>query len=232
MSSTVPSSKTWQTAVIILLHKKGNTSDIKNYRPISLLPIINKVFSHILLQWILWTLTSLKSRLASDQASQCLAIFISSTNSKKKHTSTASHCALHSQTMRKLLSIKFEPIFQALENHGVDKAYLDIIKHPYCKAMSVICLHTDSEKFRLQRGVRQGDNISPRLFTSCLQDAIIGKIHWKDRGIKIDGEYLSHLIFANHIVLIAELTSELQKMLQDIHENQQTNRSQYAPGKD
>ena len=68
------------------------------------------------------------------------------------------------------------------------------------------------------KGVRQGDNISPRLFTSCLQDAIIGKINWKDRGIKINGEYLSHLIFADDIVLIAKSTSELQKMVQDIQE--------------
>ena len=47
--------KAWQSAVMVLLCKKGNTSDIKNYRPISLLPIIYKVFSHILLQHILWT---------------------------------------------------------------------------------------------------------------------------------------------------------------------------------
>ena len=37
-------------------------------------------------------------------------------------------------------------------------------------------------------------------------------------GIKIDGEYLSHLIFADDIELIAKSTSELQKMIQDIHE--------------
>ena len=82
----------------------------------------------------------------------------------------------------------------------------------------MIHLHTDSKTFRLQRGVRQGDNISHRLFTSCLRDAIIGNISWKGRGIKIDGEYLSHLIFTDDIVLIAKSTSELQKMVQDIHE--------------
>ena len=62
-----------------------------------------------------------------------------------------------------------------------------------------MALHRDSDKIKLQRGVRQGDNISPKLFTACLQDAIINKINWEDKGINIDGEHLSHLIFADDI---------------------------------
>ena len=41
---------------------------------------------------------------------------------------------------------------------------------------------------------RQGDMISPRLFTSCLQDAIISQINREERGIQISGEHLSHHI--------------------------------------
>ena len=48
--------KAWKNALVVLIHKKGNTSDIKNYRPISLLPIMYKVFSNILLERMIRTL--------------------------------------------------------------------------------------------------------------------------------------------------------------------------------
>ena len=64
--------------------------------------------------------------------------------------------------------------------------------------------------------MRQGDNISSKLFTACLQDAIINQINWEDKGINIDGKHLSHLIFADDIVLVAKYPEELESMLIDI----------------
>ena len=43
-------------------------------------------------------------------------------------------------------------------------------------------------------------------------------MNWEKKGIRIDGEYLFHLIFANDIVLIANSISKLQEMLPDIHD--------------
>ena len=39
--------KALKNALIVLKHKKENTSDIKNYGPISLLPIMYKLFLNI-----------------------------------------------------------------------------------------------------------------------------------------------------------------------------------------
>ena len=89
-------------------------------------------------------------------------------------------------------TIEFEPFFEGLKNQGVDKAYLNILRNLYSEATSVLRLHKDSEKFKLGRVARQGDSISPKLFTSCLQHAI--NIIWENKGVRIDGEYLSHLI--------------------------------------
>ena len=213
--------KAWKNAVMILLHEKGNMSDIKNYRPISLFPYIYKVFSCIVLQWTLWTLDFHQPREhAGFRAGFSMINHLHVVNQlqEKVHDYNIPLCFAFVDHEKAFDSTELEPIFHALKNHGVDKAYHNIIKHLYHEAPSVIHLHTDSKKFRLQRGVRQGDNISPRLFTSCLPDAIIGKNNWEDRGIKIDGEYLSHLIFTDDIILIAKSTSELQKMVQDIHE--------------
>jgi len=39
----------WNEAKVIILYKKGDMKDIKNYRPISLLPHLYKVFSRVIL---------------------------------------------------------------------------------------------------------------------------------------------------------------------------------------
>ena len=46
----------WKDASVIIIHKKGDTADIKSYRPISLLPITYKVFSQVILRRMLRTL--------------------------------------------------------------------------------------------------------------------------------------------------------------------------------
>ena len=58
----------------------------------------------------------------------------------------------------------------------------------------------------------------PNYLRHVCNHAIINKINWENKGVRIDGEHLSHLIFADDIVLIANSTSKLQDMLQDIHD--------------
>jgi hypothetical protein len=91
-----------------------------------------------------------------------------------------------------------------------------LLKDLYHGASATLRLHKESDKIRLERGTRQGDNISPRMFIACLQDSVISKIPWENRGINIDGEQLSNLDFADDIVLMAHTPKELEEMLTDI----------------
>ena len=44
--------ETWKRALVIPLYKKGIKSDINNYRPVSLLPCVSKVFEKLIFQHI------------------------------------------------------------------------------------------------------------------------------------------------------------------------------------
>ena len=65
-------------------------------------------------------------------------------------------------------------------------------------------LHKESEKIRIKRGVRQGDTISPKLFTATLE-SIFRRLNWENKGVKIDGEFLSNLRFADDIFLFLDI---------------------------
>ena len=105
----------------------------------------------------------------------------------------------------------------ALEEQGVESVYINVLRHIYDHATSFIRLHKDSEPFQLERGVRQGDTSSPKLFTACLERAF-RQLNWQEKGIRIDGEYLSHLRFADDIIIVAPTKEELQEMLTELNE--------------
>lgn len=68
--------------------------------------------------------------------------------------------------------------------------------------------------------MRQGDVISPKLFTNALED-VFKLLEWKGRGININGENVSHLRFADDIVIIAESLEELENMLNGLNDASQ-----------
>ncbi|KAE9412543.1 hypothetical protein Angca_009448, partial [Angiostrongylus cantonensis] len=50
----------WKASKTVLLFKKGDLSDIGNYRPICLLPIVNKLFTRVILNRIDRTLDQIQ----------------------------------------------------------------------------------------------------------------------------------------------------------------------------
>ena len=49
-------------------------------------------------------------------------------------------------------------------------------------------------------------------------EKVFRKLQWEKRGIKIDNEYLSHLWFANGIIIFANSMEELQEMLRELNQ--------------
>ena len=166
----------WKDASVITIHKKGDTSDIKNYRPINLLPFTYKVFSQVILRRMLRTLDQHQPREQAGVRSGFSTIDHIQVISQLQENADEYNIPLFFAFVayeKAFDSIEFNPLFQSLENQGVAAAYITLLRYFYNGATSTLKLQRDSDKIKLQRGVRQGDNISPKLSTACLQDAII-----------------------------------------------------------
>ena len=193
----------WKEAKIIILFKKGDRKDIKNYRPISLLSHMYKLFTRVLQKRMERVLDYNQPR---EQAGF------------RKGFSTTDHLQTINQIMEKcnefniplcLAFIDYEKafdsvehwaIFEALRNIGIHETYVKILIDIYTGATAKIHLENQiSETIKIQRGVRQGDPISPKLFTAAIEE-VFKKAELEQRGMMIDGESLTDLRFADDVV--------------------------------
>ena len=106
-------------------------------------------------------------------------------------------------------------VYNSLREQGVNENYVETIKNIYENGTAIIRLHKDTNEIKIAKGVRQGDTISPKLFTASLE-SIFRKTDWEGKGIRIDGEDLNHLRFADDIVITTGTPEELQTMLTDL----------------
>ena len=113
-------------------------------------------------------------------------------------------------------SVEIAFVMSTLKHQGIGIAHINILKHIYNKGTSFIHLQMDSKPFPLQRGVRQGNAISPRLFTAGLE-SVFQNLNWNKKGSNIDCEYLNNLRFADDNILLLEEPQELQNMLTELN---------------
>jgi len=62
-------------------------------------------------------------------------------------------------------SLEHTAVFNSMPEQGINENYIEVIRSSYENGTSIISLH---KEIRIAKGVRQGDTISPKLFTATL----------------------------------------------------------------
>ncbi|KAK6737066.1 hypothetical protein RB195_019643 [Necator americanus] len=208
----------WKTSRTVLIHKKGDREDLRNYRPICLLSVLYKVFTKIILTRISRTLDEAQPQEQAGfrQGFSCL-----------DHIQTVSRVIEVCREYRLPLvltfvdyekafdSVETNAILSALVDQGVDASYVRTLANCYERCTTRIQLFHRPLTIPIGKGVRQGDTISPKPY--ALQ-WIMKSLSWEERGIRVDGRFLSNLRFADDIVLFSSSTSEAETMLNELNE--------------
>ena len=165
----------WKLAILVLLHKKGDKKNLANWRPIALLSQIYKVFSKVLLNRI--------RRQLDEQQPVEQAAFRRGFGCND-HIHAVSQVIERSREHRLPLVVVFvdflkafdmldhEYMLQTLSDFGIDEGIISLIQSCYQDSSLSLKIFSRELHIPVNKGVRQGDTISPALFTAALARAI------------------------------------------------------------
>ena len=206
----------WSEGYIIPLHKKGSINEVENFRGITLLSTIGKLFSR-----------TINNRL-SEWAEKYFILIEAQAGFRPGMSTVDNIFVLHSLIThfinrgKKLYCcfIDFTKAFDyvvrdnlwfKLVKLGLRGNILNIIKSMYqnVKSRVKMCNMVGNEFF-CALGVRQGECLSPLLFSLFLNDIEDHFIHSDFEGLDLDMFKLFMLLYADDIVIFANNAEELQ----------------------
>ena len=214
--------RAWGDGFIVPIFKGGDKDDAQNYRGITLINILSKVYSQILLNRLTpWS--DRENKLSSNQFGfqkgkstvDCIFIF-SSIISKTLNAGCKLYCVFLDYE-KEFDKIDRSFLWHKLISENVSSKLVKTLKSMYTTVKSCIRYRsTISGFFDLHIGLKQGDPSSPLMFTLFIND-IIGNINSNFlHNFTIDEMKIFMILYADDAIVFANTPDVLQSMLNDI----------------
>ena len=233
----------WSTAILIRLFKnKGDKKDCANYRGISLLPVVSKVFSRILLSRVQEHLNSqILDIQAGFRANRTTVDHIITLKMLKEHTRDHNKplflCFIDIQ--KAYDSVDRSLLWQICRHYGMTDKIIRLFKLLYHESKAHVRINGElSDPFDIETGVLQGGIPSCILF-NVFFDFIVRKFYERLEVLQITGVKLSYgkdffhatptddeidllaLLYADDLTLCADNTLDLEMAIQAFEETSQ-----------
>ncbi|QHO04624.1 LINE-1 retrotransposable element ORF2 protein [Arachis hypogaea] len=180
--------------LITLIPKVDSVSNLKQMRSISLCNVSYKIVTKIL-----------ASRMR--RIMEKLEVIHSMRNKKGRQ----GWMAIKIDLEKAYDKLKWSFVEDTLKDIGLPSNTIELILSCISSArMRVLWNGEELEEFKPTRGIRQGDPISPYIFVLCIErlsqliNCAVNHGFWKPIRIKRRGPALSHLCFADDLILFAE----------------------------
>lgn len=216
--------ESWSEGFIVPVPKKGNLNKVDNYRGITLLSTLGKLFTRILNNRLyFWA--------------DCYGVLIENQMGFRAGYSTVDNMFVLNALIDTILGqgrklycafIDFKKAFDYVNRDclwykqlksGVKGTMFNIIRNMYTNVKSrVKFMGNLSSSFECCLGVRQGESLSPFLFSIFINDMETELIRKGTTGITCNDLKLCMLLYADDSVILAESSEGLQDGLDYLHD--------------
>ena len=217
----------WKHSVISVIHKSGDTMQPKNYRPISIIPMLYKLFSKLMYKRLYPILDAAQCR---DQAgfrngySTVDHMFVFSMLQQKSEEFNLNTWIAAIDFKKAFDSISQQYLWEALEEQHVPRGYIRILRNLCAGQTAQVKTDVLSRNFEIHRGTKQGDPLSSLLFNALLErvmakvkPAFMNKKYGVQMGSGLtdtkDETRLTNLRFADDVLVVGSSLKQVTEML-------------------
>ncbi|CAK1594622.1 unnamed protein product, partial [Parnassius mnemosyne] len=207
----------WCKAVIVSIYKgKGSQQDCKNYRGISLLSIVGKLYAKVLIERVMeetdgkiWDVQAgfRKGMGCTDQvfSMRMIAEKFLAKNQKV-------FCAF--MDLEKAYDrVDRNVLWQTLNSFGLSAGLIQALRSLYRDSSACVRINgVYSDWFGIHKGVRQGCVASPWLF-NLFMDSCLQTLKVEECGLRMGESTVKCLLYADDQVIFASSAAELQMMV-------------------
>jgi len=221
----------WKNSSTVLLYKKGEPNDITNWRPISIMLTVYKLYTSILSRRLSKSISDRKLLDSPDLITSHEQLGFEQTEGCTEHIFELQSCLSHARQSGSNLFVCFLDLSNAfgsvphsliqlmLQRIGFGTRFCDIVDDMYRDAtMTVKSNGLESSPIPICAGVKQGDPLSPTLFCVALE-YIIRNLKKKLPGSGYQwcpGHSTFLLAYADDLALVCKSADELSKSLAEL----------------
>ena len=207
--------KEWMRSIIFPIPKKLGTQEVKNYRGISLIPVVMKVYGLVLLNRLKGFCKE-NGLLVEEQfgfrekrgTRDALFVYKSIFRERKKIGLYVAYLDIK----KAHLSVRRKALWWQLWKMGIRGRMWMVLKSLY--GIMESCVVGDEEYMDFEVGLRQGCVLAP-LFFSLFMNVLVKGIRERVKGVRVGDAMVAMIMFADDIVLTMENGAELQKALDE-----------------
>jgi hypothetical protein len=213
----------WTRGIIFPIFKDGDKKDTANYRGITLLSIVGKVYAQVinerLMSWCEQNKILVEEQGGFRPQRGCPDQLFSLVELLQNRGKKGTFCCFID--VKKAFDRVFRAgLWQRIADEGVKGKMWRVLRSIYETVESCVRINGNlTDWFPVETGVRQGCVLSPLLYALFI-NGLVKEINAMNLGIEIEegGKTVSSLLYADDIVLMADDRYALQQMLDKVAE--------------